>query len=424
MLFRNTPGLFPAVHPDRIVSAERMAELAALARAGDPAANALVESCRAAVRRLARRYAIAAGLECDDVESVGLERFWAAVRNYDPARSKFLTYFVAAATKAMKGFATEEGARKRAECQAETLMAEEVHDPAPDHTGDAGRWAVADAWDWYSVRFTRHLYPTTLAAVRLGDLTTRQVEAWQTALDTTSGEKAKALRALKKLLRDGMERGLIPRNPAAPVEPPIHRRVRGLRVWTADPARAFLAAVAGRKWEAHFRLALDTGMRPAEMLGLHWPAVDLTAGTVRVVEAVQLGRRVERKRKPPKTVAGVRTIPPCPATVTSLACHREKAQAPGGGGLTGPVFGTARTTTESITEWQLKPPIRRAGVPRIALRDLRHTSAALLLAAGVSLRVVADRLGHSDPSVTLRFYVGSLPDQQEFARQAAQTLYG
>ena len=60
-------------------------------------------------------------------------------------------------------------------------------------------------------------------------------------------------------------------------------------------------------------------------------------------------------------------------------------------------------------------------LPMIRLHDLRHTHASLLLAAGVPVHVVSQRLGHADPHFTMRVYGHLLPHQQ---RDAAELVAG
>jgi integrase len=62
--------------------------------------------------------------------------------------------------------------------------------------------------------------------------------------------------------------------------------------------------------------------------------------------------------------------------------------------------------------------IARAGVPRIQLRDLRHTHATLLLTAGTPIKAISERLGHAKTSITLDTYAHALPDMQDRAVDA------
>jgi integrase len=69
------------------------------------------------------------------------------------------------------------------------------------------------------------------------------------------------------------------------------------------------------------------------------------------------------------------------------------------------------------------PMLRKAGVPIVRLYDLRHTSATLLLAADVNIKVVSQRLGHEDIAITLQHYVHALPSMQDRAVAALQEIY-
>ena len=66
--------------------------------------------------------------------------------------------------------------------------------------------------------------------------------------------------------------------------------------------------------------------------------------------------------------------------------------------------------------------IAKANVPRIKFHGLRHTSATLLIAAGVPMPVVAERLGHSKVSMTADVYAHVLPDQQQSAAATLSAL--
>ena len=63
----------------------------------------------------------------------------------------------------------------------------------------------------------------------------------------------------------------------------------------------------------------------------------------------------------------------------------------------------------------LRDPAPGAGLPRMRLYDLRHSSATLLLALGVNAKVISERLGHADPAFTLRVYARALQTMQQDA---------
>jgi integrase len=74
---------------------------------------------------------------------------------------------------------------------------------------------------------------------------------------------------------------------------------------------------------------------------------------------------------------------------------------------------------------QFEAHMHAAGLPPIRLHDLRHTHATLALAAGVHLKVVQERLGHSSISVTLDTYSHAIPAlQEEAAAKVSRLLFG
>ena len=82
--------------------------------------------------------------------------------------------------------------------------------------------------------------------------------------------------ALRRSLADATRLGLVSRNVAALVKPPVPARAE-LVTWTAEEVRAFLASVEGDRMAPAYRLLASTGMRRGEVLGLHWSNVDLDA---------------------------------------------------------------------------------------------------------------------------------------------------
>ncbi|HYE77950.1 MAG TPA: site-specific integrase [bacterium] len=241
----------------------------------------------------------------------------------------------------------------------------------------------------------------------------------------SADEQRKGLQTLRLVLTDAVDDGLIPANPARSVRPPKAPPKLRLSYWTADEARRVLAAADGSWLAALFWLALDGGFRPGELLGLHWPEVDLAAGTVRVVQALEdVGG--DLRLKEPKTAKGRRTVRIGLGARDALALHRERMTAQRLNVTTGPVFVGRRTkglvTYSTFFHRYYRPVVVRAGVPKIRPYDMRHTCATLLLAAGVNIKVVSERLGHEQISTTLTHYAHLLPDAQEAAALAADQI--
>jgi len=184
-------------------------------------------------------------------------------------------------------------------------------------------------------------------------------------------------------------------------------------------------AVSTHRLYAFFRLAAYTGARRGELLHLRWDDVELDGGHPHIVVRGSVtmveGRRVEGTTK----TGRVRMVGIDAGTVAALREHagrqaKERERACGSwveGGhvfrmeIGSPLFpdvagSLMRRTVEAINACQDKPVL-----PPMRLHDLRHVHATLLLKAGIPVHVVAARLGHADPAITLRVYAHVLRDQ-------------
>src|SRR4051794_26795049 len=124
----------------------------------------------------------------------------------------------------------------------------------------------------------------------------------------------------------------------------VARDVKGPRVRRPDKAAldhrqaaALLGAAAGHRLAALFDFALDSAARPGEWFGLHWPDVDLEAGTAFIRQTVN-ERKGRLALKAPKTAKGKRRIKLARRTVAALAAHRERMRAEGHNVTAVPVF--------------------------------------------------------------------------------------
>jgi integrase len=186
----------------------------------------------------------------------------------------------------------------------------------------------------------------------------------------------------------------------------------------------------GHRLEALFLLALGTGMRRAEVMGLKWQDLDFTQGTLqvrriltRVPTRTRGGQGPAYVETEPKTERGRRCLFLPPFALEALKRHRgrqleEKLKA----GLVWQdhdyVFctsvGTHLNPTRDILD-QLKKLLEKAGLPAIRFHDLRHSAATALLALGTNPKIVQEVLGHSAISITMDVYSHVLPTMQKEA---------
>ena len=215
---------------------------------------------------------------------------------------------------------------------------------------------------------------------------------------------------LKSALEHAVREEEIPRNVARNVRTgtPRPRRFEPL---TANEAREFLAATSGHRLHALFELALRTGLRKGELLGLCWEDLDLAGGTASIRRTLQRTNSGGLTALPTKTQSSERRIALPTECMRSLEQHRdqqaEEREAAGTGWkASGYVF--TRPDGSPIEGATLtrhfNTLLYRAGLRRIRFHDLRHSTATLLLEQGVELVVIKELLGHAHIGVTATVY--------------------
>jgi integrase len=213
---------------------------------------------------------------------------------------------------------------------------------------------------------------------------------------------------LHRALRQAVRWGLVPRNVSEDVDRPRLRREE-IRPLNRHQARHLLntAGESGDRFEALYVLALHTGMRPGELLGLKWEDVNFDEG------GLQLNRALAGKNlTAPKTKRSRRRIDLSTASIAALKAHRkrqleERMQKAGLWRDHGLVFpstvGTPLFHRNVVRAF--KDLLKRAGLPQSTrLYDLRHTCATLLLGSNVHPKYVQELLGHASIALTLDTY--------------------
>ncbi len=236
---------------------------------------------------------------------------------------------------------------------------------------------------------------------------------------------------LRQALRQAERWGMVSRNVASLATPPRISR-REIQPLGPDEARIFTEAIRGDRLEPLYLLALGTGLRQGEILGLAWGDVDLAAATVTVRHALQrVGGRLELV--PPKSLSSRRVVA-LPGFVVD-ALHAQHLRQRRDRLLAGSrwqqddralVFTTTVGTPMdgiAVTR-RLQAILRTAGLPRQRFHDLRHACASLMLARGVAPRVAMETLGHSQISLTLNTYSHVIPALGRSAAEEMDALLG
>jgi len=281
----------------------------------------------------------------------------------------------------------------------------------------------------YRATITKHLVPG-LGNVPVQRLTPAAVQAFYAAkLAGGCGPRTVQLCHLRlsQALKQGVRWGTVPRNVCESVDPPKVTPGRG-KTWTPDQARRFLAAAETDGYAPLWLLALTTGARQGELLGLRWEDVDLAKGSLSVRQALAIldGKPIIQA---PKSRAAVRTIALPVETVAALKAHkaRQNEARLKAGALWvdhGLVFATptGQPIHPANVQRNHAKLQARAGVPRIRFHDLRHTHATWLITGGQPITSVSERLGHAKSSITLDIYAHAVTATQDRAALAVSAL--
>ena len=293
----------------------------------------------------------------------------------------------------------------------------------------------AVTYEGYEVLLRRHALPR-LGQLRLEELDPLAIQNLYGELLAGSAERG-ALSAgtvlnlhlvLNQAFAQAVRWRLLAANPVAGAQPPRPRRAPRQLV---DPPllAALLASVAGSWLEAPAAIAVATGMRRGEILGLRRSDLKSDLSALRVHRTLQPTRE-GLVFEQPKTARSRRTVL-LPAFLRPYLERQLAAQAARRAGAAdwqeqGLLIdrGDGRPLNPDTLSTGWARHLRRQKLPPIRFHDLRHAHATLMLVQGVHPKVVSERLGHASVGITLDTYSHVLPTLQEEAAAAFDALFG
>lgn len=228
---------------------------------------------------------------------------------------------------------------------------------------------------------------------------------------------------LHRALERAVKMRLVARNVASDVDRPRAER-KERDVLDEHGLGTLVAGISGHPQETAFAILIFTGMRLGEVLGLRWRDVDLEHGALRIVQ-----QRTILGISTVKTHRSNRQLDIDRGLVQRLRAHKARQNADrlvaGAAWVDNDLIicdGLGLPLTHSTVDHTFKRLIGKLGLPAsLRVHDLRHTHASHLIAAGVDVRTVADRLGHATPGFTLNVYSHALRSRQ---REAAELFAG
>ena len=279
-----------------------------------------------------------------------------------------------------------------------------------------------------------HIKPK-LGAVRLSDLQPHHVQRFINDLERDSKPKPLSNKTIKnihgvlsKALSEAVRVKYIASNPAAGTVLP-KKDTAEMNPLDAEEIVRFCEAIKGNPYEPVFYVALNTGMRLSEILGLRWSRVDFKKGTITVdVQLLcQRGKDYKRTLGSPKNGKS-RTFKPAPAVMECLkavSLEQKEWQIKAGEVWSNPLdlcfTNTIGGELVHITiERHFNRVIEAADIPAHRFHDLRHTYCVEAIMAGIPAKTISETLGHSSVAFTLNKYAHVTNAMQDEASERMQ----
>jgi integrase len=284
---------------------------------------------------------------------------------------------------------------------------------------------VAAKTAWRHRQLVRHQIIPRLGNIPLRKLTAVHIEAAEAELQRSGYVKGRKCgqgltaqtvlhihRTLSQALAHAVKTGVLFKNPAEQVKPPRPPR-REVALLSKAEVAALLHAAESTPLYLPVLVGVTTGMRRGEILGLRWSDIDLKRATLTVNQSLE---RLAGKTtlKPPKTSGSRRTITLPALTVEALKAHRAAQATERWLGKPELVFAHADGSAfdpDSMTK-AFDRLVEAAGVRRITFHGLRHTHISHQLMDGVHVKIVSERAGHANVSITLSVYAAFIPTLQ------------
>ena len=292
-----------------------------------------------------------------------------------------------------------------------------------------GNGLRATTQDNYSRYIRSDIQPSTLGRMRLTDIRRFHINAFVNDL-TTSGRGATTVRRIAAVVQGSLKAAwqdeLIDHNPSAGIRLPATPK-RKFEPWQPEQVGSFLDVAAQHRLGAMFEVAVLTGMRRGEVIGLRWSDLDMERGTITIRNnRTNAGTSIVENE--PKSDSGRRTIN-YDETVGGVLLEwqlRQQHEAE--------TMGEQWTNTGYVFTYENGQPLKpqyatrlfdklrvEAGLPVMTFHGQRHESASLLLANGADIALVSKMLGHSSVSITSDLYTHLIgrADREASERAAA-----
>lgn len=295
---------------------------------------------------------------------------------------------------------------------------------------------VADTTHASYAEYVVTLITPRLGHTRLDRLTAPVVQAFLAQLrsagraDGTGGLSSSrvngARRVLTMALGDALELGLLSRNPMDHVRA-VRHEVKEYPEWTEEHLARFLEVALASKLGGYWVLALVTGMRRGELLGLRWADIDWQAGQLRLRRQIKAlrGKAKEgtlKSRRGRVVQLGAGGLAVLAEHQTAQKAHKVEVRLDWVENDLVFCADDGRAINPTTITHLFAKLVAEAGVPRIKPHLLRAINASVSVAEGADPRTLADRLGHSRPSTTQDHYLLRSAGRQKGLAEAVEEV--
>lgn len=232
-------------------------------------------------------------------------------------------------------------------------------------------------------------------------------------------------RVISKILSTAVKWELLDRNVAERADPPpVPYQERTILDEMEIKRMMFLLNGEPMQYRVMVSLLILTGMRRGELCGLEWKDIDFEKQSLSICRSSQYIGNAQFITKEPKTKAGIRKL-----TIGPNVCHLLEGYRIYQGEMKQKVGDKWGETDRLFTQWNGQPIypdtitdwfpkfLAKHGLPKVTLHSLRHSNATLMIADGVDIRTVSNRLGHAQTSTTLNIYSHALKSRDEDAAE-------
>jgi len=279
------------------------------------------------------------------------------------------------------------------------------------------------SWKMYEMLLRRHL--SEFNDLKINRVTVTKVESFisnKQADKMNLSTLRRIITTFNQVMKYAVRHRYIDYNPARDAERP---RDQGgeeklhIRILVPEEINVFLDAESDLKYKTLLRLAIFSGARQGEILGLKWTDVDWFNNQIHIQRTYNHGKWYR-----PKSKTSNRRIDLGPTIMSELK-KWKLACPPSNLDLIFPNETGNPLDQSNMLKSCFYPCLKKAGIERIRFHDLRHTYASLLIEQGENIKYIQNQLGHSSPTVTLDVYAHLMkPTNQESACKLENTVFG